>query len=346
MAPSAAAVMRLRNFVCSAVTLAALVFTASLTPAAPPQPTPDDSTQLSRPLAGTAQLRGFATIIESGSIPQWPVELLAAAPATPCAPPSCTQWQQLERSLFHAGEWLATFPQTALRFDAAMGLSQIRQTVDSDGLRVAFKRARTVADRDNDHPHRRFWIPGFRSPARDTSQWEVPTDSSRRVNSNRVVSEALHCAENGWRPQTMHYVCGPMRDDGGYQTTHALWALDIAHRNGCVSGADFAACVRELQSELRTHQPASLEAHATLDIDLYAERLLTLVLSGYPDRIVNQWAANLTGLQGADGSWGVPAVGEEPYYRYHATMVATWALAEWYRRLVGHPDVRPGSTPR
>ncbi len=334
--------MRLRIFVRRAVTLTAFALTVLLTPPIPARPATAESTLLSRPLAGSAQLRGFATIIESGIIPQWPVELLAAR-ATPCAAPSCAQWQQLERTLFHAGEWLASFPQTALRFDAAMGLSQIRQTVDSDALRVAFKRARTVADRDNDHPHRRFWIPGFRSPARDTSQWEVPTDNRQRVNTNRVVSEALHCAENGWRPQTMHYVCGPMRDDGGYQTTHALWALYIAHQNGCVSAADFDACARELQSELRAYQPASLEPHATLDIDLYAERLLTLVLSGDPDRIVNAWAANLTGLQAPDGSWGVPAVGEEPYYRYHATMVVTWALAEWYRRLVGHPDARPAA---
>lgn len=341
----AAAVMTVQDFVWRAATLAALTLAARAAPADPPRPTTAGSTLLSRPVEGTAKLSGLATVMESDVVPQWPVELMPPANGAPCTAPSCTEWQQLERALFRAGEWLASFPQTALRFDAAMGLSQIRQTVDSDALRVAFKRARTVADRDNDHPHRRFWIPGFHAPARDTSQWEVPSDGSQRVNTNRVVSEALHCAENGWRAQTMRYVCGPMRDSGGYQTTHALWALHIAHQNGCIAEADFDACARALQSELRTYQPTTLEPHATLDIDLYAERLLTLVLSGYPDPVVNDWAADLIHLQGRDGSWGVSANSEEPYYRYHATMVVSWALAEWCRRLVGHPEVRPAGEP-
>jgi hypothetical protein len=296
---------------------------------------------LSRPANGSAKFRGLATAITAGVVVQWPVELTPVEAARKaCAGTACSEWQRLEQVLNRAAQWMAGFPPEQLRFDAAVVLSQIRKSVDSIPLRIAFKRARAFADHDNDHPQRRFWIPQFHTPAKYTSQWPVPTDGQQRVNSNRVLHEALYCPEYGWRQETMRYVCGPMRDDGGYQTTHALWALTIAYRNGCIAKADFEPCARALQRELVDKQPAVLEPRATLDIDLYAERLLQPVLSGYPDPIVNQWAHVLIGLQGADGSWGVPAAGEDPYYRYHTTMMCTWALAEWYRRVVGHPEVR------
>jgi hypothetical protein len=208
-------------------------------------------------------------------------------------------------------------------------------------LRTAFERARPLADHDDDNPQRRFWVPDFTAPPEHTSRWKVPVNPGERVNTNRVLGEALFCKENGWRADTMRYLCGPMRDDGGYQTTHALWALSIAHAYGCVGGAAYEACARSLQQELVAKQPATFEPQATLDIDLYAERLQHVVVTGYPDPIVNQWAHRLLELQGADGSWGIVKQGEDPYYRYHTTFISTWALAEWYRRLVAHPDLRP-----
>jgi hypothetical protein len=90
-----------------------------------------------------------------------------------------------------------------------------------------------VADADADHPHRRFWLSDFRSPAGETSQWQVSPDVER-AEPDLVLSEALHCTENGWRSQTTAYVCGPMRDAGGYQSTRALWAVTIARDRGCL----------------------------------------------------------------------------------------------------------------
>ena len=306
-----------------------------------PIPTADNRPSLSQAADGTVSFTGLATAIAAGAAPHWPVELTPLGGRhTACAGAACDEWQRLEQVLNKAGLWMYGFPRDKLRFDAAVVLSQIRKTVDSIPLRIAFKRARAFADHDNDHPQRRFWIPQFHTPVKYTSQWTVPTDGQPRVNTNRVLHEALYCRDYGWRTQTMRYVCGPMRDDGGYQTTHALWSLTIAYRNGCIAKADFEPCARALQQELADKQPAVLEPHVTLDIDLYAERLLQTVLSGYPAPIVNQWARVLMRMQSPDGSWGIPAVDEDPYYRYHATMMSTWALAEWYRRMVGHPDVR------
>jgi len=284
----------------------------------------------SKPLAsGTVTQEGGTTIVATPHLRRWPVQL---DPAVQCAPAGCTQREQLEMTLNRAAQWLAAFPESELRFDAAVGLNRIRQIVDSDALRRAFEQARVVADRDADHPQRRFWNPGFTVPAEQTSRWAVPTDGSR-VNPNRVLDEALHCAHNGWRRETMQYACGAMRDAGGYQTVHALWAVDIASRNGCVAAADLTPCVAALQAELKQHQPSELQPKATLDIDLFAERLLFLMLTGEASPLVDHWAKTLLQLQATDGSWGVATDNEPPYYRYHATNAATWALAEWFRRV-------------
>jgi hypothetical protein len=158
------------------------------------------------------------------------------------------------------------------------------------------------------------------------------------VNTNRVVNEALHCARNGWRPATTTYVCGPMRDGGGYQSTHALWALDLALRNGCVDAAVAQPCLRALQAELAAAQPATFSPAHTLDIDLYAERVLMLTRTAADAPHVDDWVGVLLHLQTADGSWGVQSPDEPVYHRFHATAVTTWALAERYRRDVEHRD--------
>jgi hypothetical protein len=235
-------------------------------------------------------------------------------------------------ALDRAAAWLAAFPAAELRFDAAVMLSETRRQVDDEALRQAFAAARDVADRDDDNPQRRFWIDDFTAPADHTSRWTLPPASGGRVNTNRVVSEALFCAEHGWRPETMAYVCGPMRDGGGYESTHALWALDIARRRGCVAGAAFHACARPIAAELAAAQPERLAPARSLDVDLWAERLLVLARAGWPRRRLDPWVAALLAHQAPDGSWAVPSDGEPRYYAYHATAISTWALAEWCRR--------------
>ncbi len=297
---------------------------------------------LKRPGGGSAAAVGFRAALSTTELPRWPIEMRSVDELRKlCLPATCERWDRLELALQRAAQWMASYSEGKPRFDAAVALSQIRQTVDSDALRAAFEAARAIADRDQDHPHRRFWQPDLQAPASATSRWPVPTAPGKRIGSNYVLSEALFCRESGWRPETMVYVCGIMRDQGGYESTHALWGLAIAHQNGCIKDEDYAPCALSLQEELAKAQPLDFRPQATLDIDLYAERVLQSLLTGTTNPAVDTWAETLLRLQNDDGSWGMRRDGEEPYYRYHATMMSTWAAAEWYRRFVAYPQLRP-----
>ncbi|MCK6553799.1 hypothetical protein L6Q96_04330 [Candidatus Binatia bacterium] len=310
-----------------------------VTPA--PLPTGAGQPLLTRAAGGGAPAHGLAAGIAAAPSPRFPVMLSPPDAIRQTCAQSCSVWDRLDLAMNRAAAWLSAFPTDELRFDAAVMLHHIRDTVDSDALTRAFDRARAVAEKDSDHPQRAFWNPAATAPAEHTAGWVVPTEPGRRVNVNRPLTEALHCRKNGWRPETTVYVCGPMRDNGGYETTHALWAIDIAFRRGCVDKATYERCVRAMHEELRAAQPAPFSPQATLDIDLYGERLLQNVMTGFADPVMNAWAATLMDLQQPDGSWGVATEGEPPYWRYHATAIGTWALAEWYRRMLASPALRP-----
>ena len=249
----------------------------------------------------------------------------APAPAPAPAPARPTPREALDR----AATWLAAFPVEDLRYDAALGLSAIRRHVDDPTWRTAHERALEVADRDPDNPMRRAFEPGYVATRRAVHGWSVPAAGARRINPNRVVVEALHCDVHGLRPETIAYATGPMRDDGGYHTTHALWALAIARDRGCVD----APVLAPLIDELRAAQPAAPERGAPA-LDLYAERMLMSILAGERGPTIDRWGEQLVDAQSPDGSFGVLAPGESPYVRYHATVVAAWALAAWLE-----PDV-------
>jgi hypothetical protein len=90
----------------------------------------------------------------------------------------------------------------------------------------------------------------------------VPAPGEPRTNVDRIVGEALGCAENGLRPEALAYATGAMRDDGGYQSTHALWALTIARDRGCLP--DFATVAAPLVAELRAAEPPAPPDDAAL----------------------------------------------------------------------------------
>lgn len=283
----------------------------------------------SEPAPGAIEkvLRGEAAV-------EWPLPLRPLADARDaCRANFCLAGDALDLVFNRAAEWMVGYDRE-VRLDAAVGLSQIRRTVDSPNLERAWSKAAALANEAGDHPHRRFWLPEFRLPADQTSRWHIPVDGED-VDLERVVSEALHCKENGWRPETTAYACGSLRDAGGYRSTHALWALSIARDSSCVDdSAD--ACIRQLEEEIAEAQPRIFQPQRTPDVDLYAERLLSLLLSGYDDAEVHGWARELIALQGADGSWAIGRE-EDAYHRYDATNTASWALAEWLRRLADHP---------
>jgi len=232
-----------------------------------------------------------------------------------------------EASLARASNWLAAYAasEEPLNFDAVIVLSFLARSGVA-GSEAAFTRANQRLDRDRGHPHRRFFEEEFRLPASLSVGWQVPAGPAPRVNPDRLLTEALHCRENGLRPEAVAYACGAMRDGGGYHSVHGLWALVEAGRRGCLSPAG-AACLEELRREVAAAQPLRFVPWSTMDIDLYAERLVVLALSGGLPPALAAAPATLLELQNADGSWGL-AGDELPYMRFHATMMAAWALAE------------------
>lgn len=226
-----------------------------------------------------------------------------------------------------AAEWMAGYAQEQpLNFDAVIVLALLRQRFETAALALAFERANARLDRDRGHPLRRFFEPQFRLPAELSRGWTPPEGAAARLNPDRVVTEALHCADNGWRAETTAYVCGPMRDDGGYYTAHGLWALTLARGAGCVAPAQVDPCIADLRRELARAQPVLFVPWGTLDIDLFAERAVMLLLSGGLPPSARGGPAQLRDLQNGDGSWGLGLPEEPPYLRFHATMMASWAL--------------------
>ncbi len=226
-------------------------------------------------------------------------------------------------ALERAAAWMAHFPEGQLRFDAAIGLTQLRHRFSSPGLDEALARARRVAEADADNPLRRLFQPDFTAPVEATSRWAVPKPGQPRVNVNRVLAEAVHCRLNGLREPMLDYLSGAMRDGGGYQTTHAVWALTLARDEGCLPADDFDRRAAPLLAELRQAQPARPGPSAQ-EVDLYGERVLMLELAHARSPDVARGLDALRAAQAPDGAFGAPEPG---YLRYHATFVASWALA-------------------
>jgi hypothetical protein len=276
-----------------------------------------------------ARLSRLAAIgLLAGACQRAPAPGLGEAPPVGPAVHADAPRRDARAAIGRAGAWMAGFPEEELRYDAAIALAAIRARIDDPAIEAALVRARRVADQDDDNPMRRLLEPASRVARGVTTGWSPPGAGERRANVNRVVAEALHCDEHGLRPETIAYATGPMRDDGGYHTAHAVWALALARDRGCLAPAELAPRWRPLLDELRAAQPAAPEPTA-LAVDLFAERLLVLLLAGERDPALDGWAARLLEAQHADGAFGAPAPVAEPYHRYHATMVAAWALTEW-----------------
>lgn len=251
----------------------------------------------------------------------WPVPL----PALPL-PDAPDDWERIGQALAKAGAWLAEAGREGeLRYDAAIGVSEVTRIVTDPSWALAKEQALTRAARDADNPARRLFEPDFRVAPGKTTSWTAPAPG-RRIPYNAVVAEALHCPEHGWRPQSEAYACGAMRD-GGYGTTHALWALQIARGAGCTPAPCLPELHRELVALLSAPWPDPLPLQA---LDLRAEAAVMLLRDGQP---VGDTLEQLMSLQGQDGSWG--SEGDREALRYHATLLASWALALGLERRVG-----------
>lgn len=246
--------------------------------------------------------------------------------------PHCDRWEARAESLMRAGRFLASQTEE-LRFDAAIGVPEVLRIVTSPSWRSALDSALKTAQRDADHPNRRWFDPDFRVDAEVTTRFSPP-EPGGRIPYNRVTSEALHCRENGWRQQTEQYVCtllaqGGMRD-GSYGTTHALWALQIARDAGCTEAKCIGDLLDELSALLLLPWPEAPDLSA---IDLRAEAAVMLLRDG---RSADETIERLMAAQGADGGWG--GATERAPLRYHATMLAAWAIALDVRHRAGRSE--------
>ncbi|MBW2703524.1 MAG: hypothetical protein JRF33_22125 [Deltaproteobacteria bacterium] len=230
-------------------------------------------------------------------------------------------------ALARAATWMAVFPVEDLRFDAAIGTDALVKLGHKE-FEAAFQRARIVAERDDDNPMLRFLHAEFVAPVEAVRRWKAPGEGEKRINTNRPLIEALHCDRHGLRPETLAYIAGPMRDDGGYQTSHAAWALRLAKDRACMDAERFEALVRDFTVEIHKAQSRPFAPKRHLDVDLYAERIWALELLG--QAVEEEWISVLLKQQRPDGSFGVMGeTDERPYYRYHGTMASAWALGLW-----------------
>ncbi len=198
-------------------------------------------------------------------------------------------------------------------FDGLIGTNAIVESHPTPVAKRVRDRISSQVDLDGGHPLRRLVDPTFPIPR------EVAHSDATRPTINRVLIEVAACNEHGLRPVTASWICGAMRDDGGYGTTHALWAAVIARNNGCAP----VTCLDDLVAELATSQPAA-PGPATLEADLFAERILMRRLAGA--FVAGTEFEALRHAQTAEGRFGVSPAGEPPWHAFHAAMTATWAL--------------------
>lgn len=249
----------------------------------------------------------------------WPF-LACAVPPEP-APP--TREARAREAVEQALRWMedhADEPRSKL--DVAIGLSAVAAllpTPTAEGLR---DRLVPVHDRSGD-PRRRLYDPAHRLA--EPPPASVGADG--RPNPNAALVEALHCPEWPLRSETLAAVCGPLRDGGGYGSTHAAWIVAEAVERGCVPRAE--TCAEAMVAELTGPWPPLA---ATLDRDLLCERVAFGLRAGAPPEAFDGAVDAILHAQGADGGFAVPAEGEPAWWAWHATLACAWGLAAWAAR--------------
>ncbi|RME25332.1 MAG: hypothetical protein D6806_08040 [Deltaproteobacteria bacterium] len=242
--------------------------------------------------------------------------------------PSGGTLQELKRRVLKALERSTSFiasQQGLLRYEAAVAIRLAYASSGVEQLEKLLPLADRIAASDPDNPQRRFFSSEFEADRRSIQGW-VPPERGR-MNTNRPIIEALWCDRYPMRRDTLLYIGGNMRDGGSYGSTHALWALILARQKGCIDEQTFRRLSGPIVDELVSAQPRLCPAGAT-GLDIYAERALFLALAGYKKQH-HHWLNQILKRQSADGGFGLPQGKNQYYVRIHATLVATWYMAEW-----------------
>jgi hypothetical protein len=208
------------------------------------------------------------------------------------------------------------------RLDALIALEGIRAVRPDPAVDALAARLRPVLDTGGD-PRRRWWDRAARWPPEVDYTWTpVP---GKAVSTNFALVEALYCPDHALRPETVAWMCGTLRDDGGRSSGHAAWILDVALDQGCVARAD--TCQDALRDELVAASLRPVPLDDTVSRDLLAEQILFATLAGAPREALVPAVDRLLAVQEPDGSFGAP--GDRSFPAQHATAVGAWGLAEW-----------------
>lgn len=249
----------------------------------------------------------------------------------PCAP-GCALDEQVRAAVAQGVAWLdrtaatpeSRDPRLRLTLDVAIGLHGIGRVYRGEALDTLITRLGPELDRGGD-PRRRAFDATARLPAEAVASW-TPQPGAR-TSPNRALVEAMYCPEHGFRPQSVQWVCAELRDGGGLLSAHAAWILDLAVDAGCVDRD--ATCLDTVVTELENAAATPGPLAATMDRDRLAEQVLFGARAGLPPAALEPAVRALLAAQGPDGGFGVPTEEEPPWWGYHATLAATWGLAEW-----------------
>lgn len=242
--------------------------------------------------------------------------------------------QRVKKSIRLGIQALCRFEDKDLRHDTAMVLTLVRKILFWPELEPCYARIKTQALKDHDHPLNVLIDSGYAKNVdlERIRRLPIPEAGQKRTNVNHIVFRAAHCPKVPFPDKAFAYLVGPMRDNGGFHSTHAMWALLMMRSQGCGQRAKVEKAVASLRDELTKALNASGEMKSTRGIDLNAERILFLVQSGVRVDALSGPVQKLLSAQRPDGAFAAP---QEKRRRWllHATTVSVWALSAVWAKL-------------
>ena len=238
----------------------------------------------------------------------------------------------IRKAIRRGVEAICKIPEQNLRHDTATGLSHVRRVIWWKDLDGCFDRIKKRAFKDHDNPLNVLIDPSYRGPISIDSilKSRLPKPGEKRINVNRILSRAAHCKKNTFTDPAFAYTTGPMRDSGGFHSTHAIWALIILKERGCRTGPKLDKAILDLRKELSDAQKKGLDPKTTRNIDLYAERIMCLAMSGESPESLAPFVEKLMATQRKDGLFATPTE-KQKHWLLHCTTVSVWALAEFLK---------------
>jgi hypothetical protein len=240
----------------------------------------------------------------------------------PCAA-ACERAERARIAVDRAIGWLDDAqddPAVPMNIDAVTAVTEVARTFRSARLDALAVALRTELDRPGE-PRRRLYTPDARLAENPSTWW---TATGPEVGPNQVLVEVLYCPEWGLRAETVTWLCGPLRDDGGRGSTHAAWFLSLAVDAGCLTRS--ATCLDALADELRAGAAVERPLESPVERDLLGEQILFGLVAGVDPASLASAVDRLIAVQQPDGAFGPP-----DKITAHATLVAAWGLTGWIR---------------